>query len=93
MLVISSQMLSFKASMVHGLSLYTLSFKKPQSTKDGEVKCGNQGSYRFYEMILSHSGAMTHAVKMNATHQHMFRTWKVTHAQCQHEQAMLLKQA
>ena len=42
---------------------------------------------------LSHSGPMTHTAKTNATLRNMFRTWKVTHAQCQHKQAMLLKQA
>ena len=67
MLVISNQM-SFKASMVWGLFLYSLSFRQPpKRTKLGDVTSGNRGGYRFFEKILSCSGAVTHVAEIIAS--------------------------
>jgi len=57
--LISCQMLSFKASTVQGWFLYTISSKQRQRKKFGDLTCGNQGGHRSFEMILPWSGVIS----------------------------------
>jgi hypothetical protein len=85
--LISCQMLSFKASMVQGSFLYTISSKQPQRNKFGDLTSGNQAGHRSFKMILPWSGVIP-TVGMNATQHNMLRPWQIIHAWYRHEQAI-----